>query len=247
MRYPLALLLGLLPLLGTAVADEVQVNQGSDANVSITVNGTTITIHGHSSSSEAPLVGNGKIIREQRPVEAATEVSLEGAFSAAITIGSSPSLILEGDENILPVIRIERSGERLRVYADHSYRTEKAIAVALVLPALVRISADGSNSVTARGITAQQFAVRMSGSNNVSLAGRTDALSATLAGSGQLAAGDLDADRTTVTISGAGSGTVTARSRLTAEINGSGAIEVRGQPADRTVHVNGSGSVRYVE
>lgn len=246
LRTIVGLLISLLSgVASNADADGLTISHESDT--AIIINGNTITIGGQSRPGEAPMVGNGKIIRDQRSIEAVTAVSLEGAFLVTIDVGSDPTLILEGDENILSVIRTESAGDRLRIYADRSYSAKKPIKVTLSLPTLARLSAEGSNSIAARGIAARQLAVTMSGSNSVTVSGRADALSATLAGSGQLAATDLEADRATIKISGAGSGAVTAHSEFVAEIDGSGAIEVHGHPSERAVHVNGSGSVQYAD
>jgi hypothetical protein len=42
------------------------------------------------------VTGNGKIDRSERAIGAATELDLDGAFLATITLGAGPSLVIEG-------------------------------------------------------------------------------------------------------------------------------------------------------
>jgi hypothetical protein len=232
--WALAILAGL-----TASASAV-----ADSAVSVIIGGSNGMVFDADSPS---VIGNGKIERSERAIGAATELDLDGAFLATITLGAGPSLVIEGDENVLPFIKSEATGDKLHIFAERSYRTEKPIRVILSLPALARLSAGGSNSVALTGVTGLALALSMNGANSVSIAGRIGALSANLFGSDVLAAGDLEADKVSVRVAGSGSAVLRVSAALKAEIDGSGSIKVHGHPAQRQVRVNGSGSINYVE
>ena len=216
----------------------------ADSAVSVIIGGSNVMVFG---TDPATVTGNGKIERSERAIAAATELDLDGAFLATITLGAGPSLVIEGDENVLPFIKSEATGGKLHIFAERSYRTEKPIRVILSLPALARLSAGGSNSVALTGVAGPALALSMNGSNSVSIAGRIGALSANLFGSGVLAADTLEADKASVRVTGSGSAVLRVSAALKAEIDGSGSIDVHGHPAQRQVHVNGSGSINYVD
>lgn len=216
----------------------------ADSAVRVTIGGSNVMVFG---TDSATVTGNGKIERSERAIGAATELNLDGAFVATITLGAGPSLVIEGDENVLPFIESEATGGQLHIFAERSYRTEKPIRVILSLPALARLSADGSNSVALTGVAGPALALSMSGANSVSIAGRIGALSANLSGSGVLVANALEAAKASVRVAGSGSAVLCVSVALKAEIDGSGSIDVHGHPAQRQVQVNGSGSINYVD
>jgi hypothetical protein len=218
---------------------------GAAANTAVSVigGGSNVMVFG---TDPAVVVGDGKIERSERAIGAATELDLDGAFLATITLGAGPSLVIEGDENVLPFIKSEASGGQLHIFAQHSYQTEKPIRVILSLPALARLSAGGSNSVALTGVAGPALALSMSGANSVSIAGRIGALSANLSGADVLAAETLEADKASVRVTGSGSAVLRVNTAIKAEIDGSGSIEVHGHPVQRQVQVNGSGSIDYV-
>jgi hypothetical protein len=216
----------------------------ADNAVSVITSGSNVMVF---DTDPAMVVGDGKIERSERAIGAATELDLDGAFLATVSLGAGPSLVIEGDENVLPFIKSEASGGQLHIFAERSYRTEKPIRVILSLPALARLSAGGSNSVALTSVAGPALALSMSGSNSVSIAGRIGALSANLSGSDVLAADTLEADKASVPVTGSGSAVLRVNTALKAEIDGSGSIEVHGHPAQRQVQVNGSGLINYVD
>src|SRR5262249_15616890 len=93
----------------------------ADGAVSMIIGGSNDMVFG---SDASIITGNGKIERSERAIGAATELDLDGAFLATITLGAGPSLVIEGDENLLPFIKSETTGSKLHIFAERSYRTE---------------------------------------------------------------------------------------------------------------------------
>jgi hypothetical protein len=88
--------------------------------------------------------------------------------------------------------------------------------------------------------------VEHSGSGHLTLAGRTQRLDVEQSGSGKLDAEHLTADDTTVELDGSGRASVFARTRAHITVNGSGNVEVYGNPPKRTVSSEGPGEVSFV-
>jgi len=189
--------------------------------------------------------GNGRITTEDRRIGAVTEVRIDGAFDVTVTVGPAPSLTLEGDENVLAIIKTEQSGKLLRIYPDSSYSTRSPLKVALALPELVRLSSSGSSTIEASGFDQERFQLDLNGSSKAALAGKVQSFAGTISGSGSLSAEKLDADSVAIDISGAGKCTATAHRSVVANISGAGAITVHGNPPERDTHVSGAGKIAF--
>jgi Putative auto-transporter adhesin, head GIN domain len=190
--------------------------------------------------------GNGKIVTEDRTIGAITEVRIDGAFDVTVAVGPAPSLTLEGDENVLPIVKTEESGKLLRIFPDGSYSTRSPLKVRLSVPQLFRLSSSGSSTIAASGFDHESFKIDLSGSSKVALAGKVQSFAATLSGSGSLSAESLVADAVTIDISGAGKCSTTARRSVVANISGAGIITVHGNPPERSTHVSGAGQIAFM-
>lgn len=110
----------------------------------------------------------------------------------------------------------------------------------------VSVTNTGSASVVVDGVEADTTELLSTGSGGMTvLDGATGALALTISGSGPVDAGGLVADVVNATISGSGSGQVTATESLSATITGSGGLVVFGDPEVRDVSETGSGSVTF--
>lgn len=207
-------------------------------NNSIIVNGLT--------GDSAVVEGNGKTVSEVRTIGAVTEAKIDGAFHVTIALGQGASLVLEADENILPLIKTEVSGERLRIFPDGSFSTRTAVKVKLSLPKLFALSTAGSSTIAASGFDQESFEIHLSGSSKVTLAGKVHTFAGTLSGAGNLNAEPLDADAVSIDISGAGRCSTTAHRSVAAEVSGAGVIAVHGNPRQRSTHVTGAGRVAFM-
>jgi hypothetical protein len=56
--------------------------------------------------------GNGNVIKQERKVSAFNAIEVSGAFDVYLSLGSAQSVIVEADENLMPLIRTAVSGNR---------------------------------------------------------------------------------------------------------------------------------------
>ena len=211
----------------------------------VVIQNNTIISNGTGDGS-AVVEGNGTIATEARPMGVVTEARIDGAFDVTITVENDASLVLEADENILPLIKTETSGTLLRIFPDGSFSTRNPVKVVLSLPRLFVLTSAGSSTIVASGFDQERLDVVLTGSSQVRLAGKVQNFAATLSGSGNLNAEPLDADSASIDISGSGRCSITVRHRLVADISGSGVVAAHGNPRQRNTHVSGSGRVDFV-
>lgn len=83
------------------------------------------------------------------------------------------------------------------------------------------------------------------GAGNITLSGRSKLLKASLGGVGGLSAQQFDADAVELDLSGLGNASVSAREAARLKLSGVGSATVFGQPASRTVSMDGLGKVNW--
>ncbi len=210
--------------------------------------------------------GSGNVIRETRPVSGFTSISLTCAGDAQVTQGDSDSLVIEAEDNILPLLVSEVQGSQLvlKTKPNTSYSTNRGVHFIITVKDLGEIRSSASGNVDAGEIQASTFNMVLNGSGNVTLAGlqasaltvevtgsgnavvrggRADQLTANLHGSGNLTSSNVQSQTANVEVTGSGTAHVWAKTTLSANLTGSGDLEYYGSPTV-TQNVTGSGRIR---
>lgn len=103
----------------------------------------------------------------------------------------------------------------------------------------------GSGDCDLTGGTSDRVEAEVVGSGSLTLVGATRELHTEVHGSGDLDARHLRADEVELVHQGSGSSAVYARRQVHAEMTGSGDVVIYGNPNERSVSRNGSGSVAF--
>jgi hypothetical protein len=193
------------------------------------------------------VAGNGRIRTEERQVPPSSSIQVDGSFEVAVTAGSPQKLVVEADENLLPIIKTVVSGKELRIYSDRSFASRHAVRITFSTPSLSRLSASGSTHIAATGLVSEDFSLSLDGSSEVELNGRIARLTCESDGSTELSAESLITDAARIDFRGAGQGSFTVRENLDAEISGAAAITIYGHPKQRRTHIGGAGSIDFAE
>ena len=209
----------------------------------IIVQNSTVIVDGKVVSGDV-VEGSGNLASEQRGLGDFDKLRLGINASVTVTAGETPKFEITADDNLLPLILTQRSGNTLEISAQESYSTRQAITIAIEVPVLTSVENNASGTIRIDGVTRDTLALAINGSGDISARGRVIQLQAAINGSGGLRAAALETATATVVINGSGDADVHARDTLTANINGSGDITYRGSPASVRTAINGSGSVR---
>lgn len=207
--------------------------------------------------------GSGSVRTEARDVHDFDRVELAGTGILDITQGSSETLKITSDDNVLPKLRSDVVDRTLRlgprdntsVHATqlhYELALKQLRAVSLAGSAQVRASAldadqldlniAGSGTLNMAKLTASALTVSLSGSGALNLAGEVTRQSVAISGSGRYRAGDLASRQATVTVTGSGECDLRVSDSLDASVAGSGHIGYAGSPTV-SQRVVGSGSV----
>ena len=210
------------------------------------------------------VTGDGQIVSQARAVGQFNEVSVSGSGELSVTQGSEESLIIETDENLLPLIKSEVSNGHLWIGPrDVNLRPSKSIRYTLKLKNLNALELSGSVNAEVAAIKTENLVMRVSGSGRIQVAqleakqlsahisgsgaievtGEVDRQDIRISGSGSYRAPELRCSQAESKISGSGHATLLVKDALSAHISGSGGVEYYGSP-QVTSQVSGFGQVR---
>ena len=204
----------------------------------------------HTVFSKDTVIGDGKVTTQQRPVSAGlTEFDMSGPLQVELRVGPAPSLQVEGDSNLLPLIRTETSGPAMRVWVQGSVRTNNGLRIIYTTPQLEQIRASGSGRLVASGFNGAALTLTKSGSGESQLSGSVGRLNMQLSGSGSVNATALQSGNANLELSGSGRldmGRVSADA-LNVKVRGSGDLQASGAATNVNARVSGSGGVNLME
>lgn len=218
--------------------------------------GITIDLDG------ARVRGSGISATDRRSVGAFDRVEIGGNFDVDVEVGPTRSIVVTGDDNLVPLVETRVQGTTLKIRSTESIGPRAGMTVSVTTPTLEAVSVGGSGSVAVRGVDADGFdagvhgsaemsidgdygdlTADVSGSGELTMTGTADEVRAGVSGSGEIDLLDVRARTARVHVSGSGDVDVNVTESLDAEVSGSGDVRYAGGPSVRS-HVSGSGSVR---
>jgi Putative auto-transporter adhesin, head GIN domain len=187
--------------------------------------------------------GSGTMKVEKRDVPAFTAVSISGAYEVEIVVQKEQSLEIEGDDNLLPLIRTEVKNGVLNIDNEKSFNTEHALRVRISVPNLDALSTSGANEFEVTNVKSDDFNIEASGAGHIQISGETKELEVGMSGVVGLDAKDLKAQKVNVKTSGAANADVYASEELRASVSGAGNIDYYGDPKTVSEDASGAGSI----
>jgi hypothetical protein len=188
--------------------------------------------------------GNGIAARDTRSVAAVPGLDVGGSMIVEVRVGGAPSLVVEGDSNLLALVKTETRGSTLYIETENRLRSTTPLKVTYTVPRLTDLHSGGSGHVTVRDLKGEPLSVRLGGSGVARLSGEVAEFDAKVSGSGKIEAGELRARNADVVVSGSG-GVVLGQVRgdnARIQISGSGTVQTGGAVRSLNVRVSGSGS-----
>ncbi len=167
----------------------------------------------------------------------------DGGYEVHITCQAQQSVSIQSDENILPFVKTEVSGDRLRIYTKGNLAPTQGIQITVSVPRLEEFTVNGSAEGDVQKILSDSFTLAINGSSRMNLSGSADELKIHISGSAKINADSLAAKGVKAHIEGSGTIYCQAANSIDARIDGSGKIKYHGEPKTVNQSINGSGSV----
>ena len=191
--------------------------------------------------------GSGNRKTEKRELAPFKSVDAVGAFEVRIVCQQPQAFEIEGDDNLLPIIKTEVTGGNLRIHSETSYNTSKPIAIRISVTDLEKFSSAGAGDVHVSNVKNDQLVLSNTGAANIDATGQTKFVDIRSNGAGNIETNDLHAERAKVSVSGAANVDVYASQQLDVSVSGIGSVTYSGNPPVVNKSVSGIGSVKKKE
>jgi hypothetical protein len=196
----------------------------------------------------AILVGSGRLITEDRPVNGFTSIAVSGAVRAVVTVGGAESLQITAEDNIAPVVEAVVAAGRLTIGirpGTPGIRSSLGVVCRIGARTVRDIEMSAAGRIEVDGIEASELGIRLSGAASFSGSGSVERLRMDLSGASRFTAPLLRARAADSTLGGASSALVRVVDALTVHASGASVFEYLGDPAVQT-DASGASVVRRV-
>ncbi|MBC7721098.1 MAG: DUF2807 domain-containing protein, partial [Pedobacter sp.] len=190
-----------------------------------------------------------------------------GSWDVQIAYGTSNTIQIEADDNLLPYIKTEVEKGTLKIDTKKyiNLQSHKKITVYVLVTTLTGISLAGSGDIIGKGNftnngktsfslagsgnikidfkTIETVGISIAGSGNVKLSGVAENVTASIAGSGNASCENVIADDLSASIAGSGHVKCTANKSVKASIMGSGNVYYKGNATNIKKTIIGSGNI----
>ena len=212
------------------------------------------------------VVGNGEVTEENRPVADFDELTFCCNVRVELTQGPTTKVRVEAESNLLPYVKTEVSGNRLRIGLRDNvhFRSREPIVVYVTVPTLTYIGGEAAGRLemrsaftgehleleagSAASISAEfsgaELRLRADSGGRVEVRGRGKTVDATASSGGSVSAHDYLAERGEADASSGGGVEINVSEALEADASSGGRVSYRGQATNVNAHTGSGGSVR---
>jgi hypothetical protein len=184
------------------------------------------------------IVGSGTMTSETRPLADVTGVKLASIGAVDVVVGTDQSVVIEGEDNLIPFITTEVSDGVLIIGTrdDTSLEPTRPLRFTVTVGRVEFAEISGAGTLSIDDPENDRIDLSVPGAGTISVSGEVDQLTASISGTGTVEAARLAADDVTVEVSGAGNATVWAINSLDVTLSGVGNVSYWGEPqVDQTI------------
>ncbi|MDD4553710.1 MAG: DUF2807 domain-containing protein [Bacteroidales bacterium] len=210
--------------------------------------------------------GNGDVKKESRKISSFNGIEVSGAFKVFLKQGSTEELVVETDENILPLVKTEVYGSTLKIETKKPISHVSTLKVYITFKDLNKLDLSGAVDIISEGmlnipelnfdasgasdtkldLTIRKLHIDCSGASKIRLNGTAGDVEMDLSGASDILAYDMVAETYDIEISGAGEAQINVTKKIAAEISGAGTVKYKGSPSEIDQNVSGAGSIKKV-
>ncbi len=187
--------------------------------------------------------GSGKVVTDKRDLAEFKSVEVGGVFVVEITAQKDYGVVVEADDNLIPLIRTEVRGGTLRIEADKRLSSKNPIRIRISAPDIDKLEISGVSNVTVGDLKNNALSLESSGASKVKLSGETAKLSIETSGATKVDAADLKTVDAEIDTSGASHVDVNVTGELRADTSGASKITYVGTPANIVKKTSGASHV----
>lgn len=179
-----------------------------------------------------PVIGNKKIVFQERTVSAYSQIKILGNADIVLTEGNIGQIKVETSENVLSYVTTEVEGDILVIKLKH-YGVNYVPKLKVYVPIDEKF-----NKITIVGkaevISKEDFSLQL------------PSLEVVLKGNGNFKGKALSARKAILSIAGAGNIEASVTEEVQAKIMGYGHITIYGNPSKKDTDIKGSGKIQFL-
>ena len=181
--------------------------------------------------------GSGNRIVQKREIGEFKTLTTEGAFDIRLVSQKAPSLEIEGDDNILAVIRTDVTNGVLHIKPLRNYSVREPIVLRISATNLEGLSVSGAGKIAIDGVNNERFEIDSSGAPTIRVSGTTKLVDINSSGAAKIDTHKLQALRGVVESSGVSKIDVDVKDQLDVTISGPSLVTYEGDPVvNKTIH-----------
>ena len=190
--------------------------------------------------------GSGNRKTEQRQLASFTSISTDGAFDITVSGDKQSALEIEGDDNILPLVATDVSGNVLHIKNRNGYSVSQPIKITISVPNLEAVTANGAGKIRISGLQNDRFELDINGAPSLEASGETQFLKIKSNGAANIDTRRLRAAKADVNSNGVATIDLFAREQLDVVVSGPSNVYYTGNPVVNKT-INGPGTVQKKE
>lgn len=188
--------------------------------------------------------GSGNAKSEKRNVSGFKQIEAGGAVTLEIDAQKDFSVELEADDNLLPLIKTEVSGDTLKISTEDRISSKTKIIVKISMPELTSLDISGASGAVVSNVKTDSLKLEASGASKIKISGEANNLESGANGASGIDAEGLTVNDADVVASGASNITVSAANNLKADASGASTILYTGEPKNVEPTSSGASSVK---
>jgi hypothetical protein len=191
----------------------------------------------------AVVQGQGDPVTETRTTPEFRHVSVGGGLEVVASTGSTTSVTVAAQPNLLPLIRTEVANDQLVVTVkEPGFSTSQPATVTIIAPEIDSMTLSGGARGTLEAIGAN-LAVDVSGGASLDATGRVDTLHLTGSSGAQAHLDHLAAGAAVIDLSGGATADLDVTGSLTGTASGGSTVNLAAKPARIDVKTSGGATV----
>ena len=188
--------------------------------------------------------GSGNAKSEKRNVSGFKQIEAGGAVSLEVEVQKDFSVEIEADDNLLPLIKTEVSGDTLKISATDKISSKTKIIVKISMPELTSMDVSGASGAIVSNVKTDSLKLEASGASKIKISGEANSLESDASGASGIDAEGLMVNDADIEASGASNTTVSAADNLKADASGASTIYYTGEPKNVEPKSSGASSVK---
>lgn len=187
--------------------------------------------------------GSGNRQREERQVASFSSIETNGAFDITVVSQKQHTLEIEGDDNVLPMIATDVSGNVLHIRNRSSYSVSQPIKITISVPNLEAVTSNGAGRLRITDLKNDRLELDINGAPAIEASGETKFLKIKANGAGNIDTHRLRATRADVNSNGVSQIDLYAREQLDVVVSGPSNVTYEGDPVVNKT-INGPGTIQ---